>query len=300
MREPQRRCGTIALIGRPNVGKSTLLNTILGEKLSITCRKPQTTRHRILGIHTEESVQYVFVDTPGMQVQPRVAMNQLMNRSAASVLDEVNVVLFLVAPHQWAEQERTLVKRLQATSAQVVVVVNKVDLEKQKQRLLPFMDQLSRETGNQWPLVPLCARNGKGVETLKTELGHLLPAGEFYYDPDTLTDRSERFFTAEIIREKLMRQLGEELPYQLTVVVERFEDPPEEGTVVIHATILVERQAQKTMIIGRQGNKLKAIGSSARVDIEKMLEKQVYLDLWVKVKTGWSNNIETLKNLGYE
>lgn len=295
--EGTKRCGYIAIIGRPNVGKSTLLNKILGQKLSITCRKPQTTRHQLIGIHTTDDVQAIFVDTPGMHKTSKKAINRYMNRAAKSVIHDVDVVLFLVEGKRWTEEEDWILQQLKTVEAPVVLVINKVDMIKDKGQLLPLLQDYSKRYD--WAdIIPISAKQGSQVEGLEKSLSKYLPINDFFYEEDQITDRSTRFLTAEIIREKLMRFLGDELPYDITVEIEHFKEQPK--LTDIAAVIYVERATQKAIIIGYKGEKLKEIGQQARLDIEKLLERKIFLQLWVKVKSGWADDDKQLQSLGYD
>lgn len=290
------RCGYVGIIGRPNVGKSTLLNYILGQKLCITSRKPQTTRHQILGIKTSENAQAIYVDTPGVHKDSSRAMNRYMNRAASSIIDDVNVVIFLVEAGVWSEKDEWVFSKIKTTTKPVILVINKVDQLKDKNELLPFMQKLSLMHPYK-AIVPVSALKGKYIEDLEKEVESLLDISDPIYPEDQFTDRSMKFFAAEIIREKLMRQLGQELPYDLTVMIEKFEDV--DGQLNINAVILVERKNQKLIIIGNKGDRLKKVGSQARVDMETMFESKVFLEIWVKVKEGWADDEQMLKSLGY-
>ncbi|HHH36710.1 MAG TPA: GTPase Era [Gammaproteobacteria bacterium] len=289
-------CGHVAIIGRPNAGKSTLLNRILGQKISITSRKPQTTRHRILGIKTTERTQVIYVDTPGLHEGGRRVMNRLMNRAALEALAGVDAVLFMVEDLRWSEEEDYILSRLRGCRQPVVLAVNKVDRIRPRERLLPHLEMLAAR----YPfaeIVPVSARNGKNVDRLEAALTRLLPPGPPLYPEDQITDRSERFLAAELVREKLMRRLGQELPYALTVEIERFS---EEGALLrIDALIWVERPAQKAMVIGRQGQGLKEVGRQSRLEMERLFGRKVFLQLWVKVKEKWSDDERALRSLGY-
>ena len=295
-KDNQFRCGYVGIIGRPNVGKSTLLNYILGQKLCITSRKPQTTRHQILGIKTSENAQAIYVDTPGVHKDSSRAMNRYMNRAANSIIEDVDVVLFLVEAGVWSEKDEWVFNKIKATTKPVILVINKVDQLKDKNELLPFMQKLSLMHPYK-SIVPVSALKGKYIEDLEKEVESLLDISDPIYPEDQFTDRSMKFFAAEIIREKLMRQLGQELPYDLTVMIEKFEDV--DGQLNINAVILVERKNQKLIIIGNKGDRLKKVGSQARVDMETMFESKVFLEIWVKVKEGWADDEQMLKSLGY-
>lgn len=293
--KPTKRCGYVAIVGRPNVGKSTLLNRLLGQKLSITSRKPQTTRHAILGIKTTATEQVVYVDTPGLQQEAPKAINRYMNRAANSVLHDVDCIVFVLDRLQWQEHDQWIVKTLATLSVPVLLVINKIDQLADKTRLLPFIDSVSEQLSTA-DIVPLAALNGDNVERLEQAITQHLPAGDFFFPPDQLTDRSERFLASEIIREKLMRQLGHEIPYEVAVEVEEFSRAEE--LLTIAAVIFVERAGQKAIVIGRGGQRLRQIGSDARFDMEKLFAQKIMLRLWVKVKQGWSDDERALHSLG--
>ncbi len=290
------RCGYVAIIGRPNVGKSTLLNYILGQKLCITSRKPQTTRHQILGIKTTATAQAIYVDTPGVHKDSPRAMNRYMNRTAHSIIDDVSVVLFVVEAGVWSDKDEWVLEKIKTTSNPVILVINKVDQLNDKAKLLPFMQKLS-QLHTFKSIIPVSALKGKYIEDLEKEVESLLDISEPVFPEDQFTDRSMKFFAAEIIREKLMRQLGQELPYDLTVMIEKFEEVDDK--ININAVILVERKNQKLIIIGNQGQRLKKVGTQARIDMEKMFDCKVFVEIWVKVKSGWADDELMLKSLGY-
>lgn len=287
----------VAIVGRPNVGKSTLLNRILGQKISITSSKPQTTRHRILGIETEGERQIVYVDTPGLHKDEKRAINRLMNRAASSSLSGVEVILFVVEAGKWSSDDDMVLTKLKKMSSPVILVVNKIDQFKDKTELLPYLQKLS-EKHMFAEIIPLSAETGAQVEALRTLVHSYAKPGVHHFPEDYVTDRSLRFMTAEIIREKLMRFTGDELPYSTTVEIEQFKTA-ESGTIHIHALILVERDGQKRMVIGAGGSKLKTIGTEARRDIEPLVGGKVHLQLWVKVKSGWADDERALRSLGY-
>ncbi len=302
------KSGFVAIVGRPNVGKSTLMNHILGQKLSITSRKPQTTRHKIVGIDSREKSQAVFVDTPGMHKKEVRAINKMMNRAAHSALRDVNLVLFVVDADKWTQNDDLVLEKLKNAEMPVILVINKVDTFENKNSALPLI--LEREKlMNFAEIVPVSALRGANLEHLRQTITKYLPFQPPLYSLDQLTDRSERFLASEIIREKIMRQLGEELPYDLTVQIESFkiEEPVlnektgrmKPACTYIDATIFVDRQGQKAIVIGEKGAKLKKIGMDARADMEKMFEQKIMLTLWVKVKGGWSDDERALKSLGY-
>ncbi len=291
------RSGYIAIVGRPNVGKSTLLNRILGQKLSITSRRPQTTRHQILGIKTEDNIQAIYVDTPGLHLEQKKAINRYMNRAAQSALVDVDLVIFVVDALRWTEEDEAVLERLKKLSCPVVVAVNKVDRLADKGLLLPYLQELA-EKMDFAEVVPMSAKAGHNVETLEQIVGRFLPEGVHYFPEDQITDRSQRFLAAELVREKVMRQCGDELPYAVTVEIESFKQ--QGRTLHIHALILVERDGQKKIVIGDQGSRIKEIGRAARIDMENMFERKVMLHLWVKVKSGWSDDERALQSLGYQ
>jgi GTP-binding protein Era len=288
--------GYAALLGRPNVGKSTLLNRLIGQKISITAPKPQTTRHVILGIQTLPEAQIVYVDTPGLHRQGKRAMNRYLNRAAASVLGYVDVVVFLIEALRWTVEDEDVLQRLTEFTGPVVLAVNKVDRIANKQRLLPFLGEIASK--RQFvEVVPLAAINGDNVVALEQVIARLLPEQDFLFPEDQITTSSERFLAAELIREKLTRLLREELPYALTVEIERFV---EEGRLVrIHAVIWVERASQKGIVIGEKGATLREVGRQARQDLERLLDRKVFLETWVKVREGWSDDERALQSLGY-
>jgi GTPase len=295
------RAGTVALVGRPNVGKSTLLNRLVGHKVSITSDKPQTTRHQIRGILTTPSTQYVFVDTPGMQSRHRSALHRSMNRAARTTLEQVDVVVFVVQGGQYGEADRAVLAQL-PKNVPVVLVINKLDLFKDKSVLLPFVQKIAAAFEFA-AVVPLSAKGGRQTDTLLGELANRLPVQPPLYGEDEITDRSERFLVSELIREKAFRYLGAELPYGLAVTIERFQESVTEKSgraCEIDATILVDRDSHKAMIIGAKGTRLGQIGSEARKDIQTLLDARVHLQLWVKVKSGWADNETLVRSYGYE
>ncbi len=290
------RCGYVAIIGRPNVGKSTLLNHILGVKLSITSRKPQTTRHQILGIKTQENLQTIYVDTPGLHQRRGSAINKYMNRAAASVMSDVDVLLFVIQALEWTDEDEAVLQRLETMTTPIILVVNKTDQLKDKQALLPFISEVSSKFRFH-EVIPTAAVKGMNLDKVEQAVAALLPENEAFYAEDQLTNRSMRFLAAEIIREKLVRELGQELPYTSTVSIDKYEE--DKDIIRIHATIFVESKGQKTIIIGRKGDRLKSIGTKSRKDIEAMVDNKVYLNLWIKVREGWSNDEQALRGLGY-
>ena len=293
---PVTRCGYVAIVGRPNVGKSTLLNHILGQKLAITSRKPQTTRHNMLGIKTEGEIQAVYVDTPGLHKQNDKALNRYMNRSASTALKDVDVVVFVVDRMRWTDEDQLVLEKVQHVKCPILLAVNKSDRLEDKSELLPHLSWLAEQLP-QAEIVPISALQGQNLDTLEKLVGERLPESEHFYPEDQITDRSSRFLAAELIREKIMRQLGAELPYQITVEIEEFK---QEGRILhIHGLILVERDGQKKIIIGDKGERIKRIGQEARKDMETMFDSKVMLNLWVKVKGGWSDDERALRSLGY-
>ncbi|MBO1520134.1 GTPase Era [Oceanisphaera pacifica] len=295
--EEQTYCGFIAIVGRPNVGKSTLLNHLLGQKVSITSRKPQTTRHRIMGIDTEGAYQAIYVDTPGLHIEEKRAINRLMNRAASSSLGDVEMVIFMVEGTKWTDDDEMVLNKLRRMDSPVVLAINKIDNVETKEELLPHMQWLATKMDFA-DIVPISAEKGTNVDTLAKLARQRLSPSLHYFPEDYITDRSSRFMAAEIIREKLMRFMGDELPYSVTVEIERYQ-VDEQGIVHINGLILVERTGQKRMVIGNKGEKLKVIGTEARLDIESLLEQKVFLELWVKVKSGWADDERALRSLGY-
>jgi len=289
--------GYIAIVGRPNVGKSTLLNKLIGQKVSITARRPQTTRHNILGIRTTEHSQLIFVDTPGLHKKTPRAMNKYLNRAASSALSGVDVVLFVVAGSKWNSDDELVLEKVQNSGLPVLLVINKIDLLKKRDELLPLMNSLG-ERHNFSGVVPVSAKTNYNIDELDDAVMGLIPSGQQMYPKEQVTDRSQRFMAAEIVREKLFRRLGQELPYSLTVEIERYEE--EKEIVKISAVIYVESKGQKAIVIGKQGAMLKSIGQESRTDLEHLIESKVFLQLWVKVKEGWSDDERALQSLGYK
>ncbi|MFT6221697.1 MAG: GTP-binding protein Era [Candidatus Endobugula sp.] len=291
------RCGYIAIVGRPNVGKSTLLNHILGQKLSITSRKPQTTRHKLLGIKTTEDTQFIYVDTPGLHQGQKKAINRYMNRAVTTAIQDVDVVLFMIEKLQWLPEDEVVAQRLADVKCPVILVINKVDTIDDKEMLLPHIQKLLEQV-NVEEIIPVSALNNQNLDRLEEIVRVRLPEDEFFYAEDQITDKSSRFLAAEIIREKITRQLGDELPYQMTVEIEEFT---QEGKILhINALILVEREGQKRILIGDKGDRLKKIGQQAREDMQTLFDSKVMLKTWVKVKSGWSDDERALRSLGYD
>jgi GTP-binding protein Era len=292
-----KRTGYVAIIGRPNVGKSTLINHLLGEKLSITSRKPQTTRHKILGIKNLEDAQIVYVDTPGIHQQAPYKLNQYMNKVALSTLHDVDVIVFVVEGLYFNAGDEWVLRQLKKIKAPVILAVNKVDLLINREVLLPHLQKLSGQYAFS-DMVPLSARTGFHLAELEHCILKYLPETEhFYFEPGNKTDRSERFLASEVIREKLIRGLGQELPYATTVAIESFDRQPE--LLTISAIIWVERESQKPIVIGKNGARLKAMGTQSRIALERLFQTKVMLKLWVKVFSNWADSVKALNSLGY-
>ncbi len=290
------RCGYIAIVGRPNVGKSTLMNELIGAKVSITSRKAQTTRHRIMGIQTDDDAQFVYIDTPGFQTRYNNALNKNLNRTVRDTLSTADVIVFVVDAGVYGPADQQVLELI-PENVPTILAINKTDKVKEKAELIPFAEKIAvlRDFA---AIVPVSARQRFQLNRLEEEIRHLLPENPPFFSPDDVTDRSERFMAAEIIREKIFRYTGDELPYTSTVVIEQFER--KEKICRVFAAILVERDAHKAMIIGYKGEKLKEISTEARLDMEKMFGVPVYLEIWVKVKSGWADNEAGLRAYGYE
>ena len=293
-----KRCGVIAIVGRPNVGKSTLLNHLLGQKLSITSRKPQTTRNQVLGVRTDGHLQFIFVDTPGLHLGQSKAINQAMNKAASSALNGVDLILFLCDRAKWTEEDEFVMSLIAQQSSPAALVVNKVDLIQDQSTLLPFIEGLSSRFEFD-AVLPVSALRSRGLDELVKYLERHVPEGPHLFPEDQITDRSQRFLAAELVREKIIRQLGDELPYAAAVEIESFAEG-DRGVLHIHALILVERDGQKKILIGESGDRLKSIGTSARKEMERAFDSKVMLKLWVKVKSGWSDDARALKTLGLD
>lgn len=293
----QTRSGYVALLGRPNVGKSTLLNHVLRQKLAITSRKPQTTRHNLLGIDTEGDCQALYIDTPGLHGHEGRALNKYMVAEAQSVVADVDLRVVLIEAGRTLKPDDFVFRIIEKVKGPSLAVLSKVDLLKNKSQLLPQMEAL-HERGIFSEIMPMSALKNDGIDLFRKTVFSMLPEAPHLYDMDQLTDRSERHLVAEIIREKVMRQLGDEIPHSTAVLVERYVEG--ETLTEIHADIYVERNGQKQIVIGQNGSRLKLIGQEARVDIERLLDKKVMLHLWVKVRKGWTNNAGLLRQLGYE
>ncbi|MGV7209720.1 GTPase Era [Oxalobacteraceae bacterium A2-2] len=290
------RCGYIAIVGRPNVGKSTLMNALIGAKVSITSRKAQTTRHRITGIQTVEDAQFIYVDTPGFQTRHANALNNTLNKTVTNTLISSDVILFVIEAGTFGPADQQVLDLL-PTEVPVILVVNKSDRAKDKAVLLPFVQQVAAKRDFA-AIVPVSAKLRFQLDGLEREIKNFLPENEAIFGPDDITDRSEKFLASEIVREKLFRFVGDELPYTSTVLIEKFE---QEGNLRrVFAAILVERDGHKSMVIGNKGARLKDISTQARIDMEKLFGGPVYLEIWVKVKSGWADNEAGLRAYGYE
>ena len=294
--EPDFQTGVIAVVGRPNVGKSTLVNALVGAKVSIVSSKPQTTRHRILGVRTEADAQFIFADTPGFQTQFKSALNSAMNRTVTQALSEVDVVLWLVEARKFTAADQRILPLLPRDKP-VVLVVNKIDLVEEKTKLLPYLESMAKQF-NFAEIVPLSAEKEKDALRLPAILKPYLPQGEAWFGEDDITDRSSRFLAAEIVREKVFRLTGDEIPYVVAVTIEQFE---EDGAMFrIGAVIWVDRDGHKPIVLGRGGEHMKRIASEARQDMEKLFDRKVFLQVWVKVKGGWADDSRLIKQFGYE
>ncbi|QYN44804.1 MULTISPECIES: GTPase Era [unclassified Gilliamella] len=298
MTETTQHCGFVAIVGRPNVGKSTLLNQLLGQKVSITSRKAQTTRHRIVGIDTQDNDQIIYIDTPGLHIEEKRAINRLMNRAASSSIGDVELVIFVVEGTHWTDDDEMVANKLKDCKSPVLLVINKIDNVTDKTQLLPHIQEISQKI-NFLDVVPISAEKGEGIDIIKDIVKKHLPVGEHHFPEDYITDRSQRFMASEIIREKLMRFLGDELPYSVTVEIEQFKVDERTGMYRINGLILVERDGQKKMVIGNKGEKIKKIGIEARKDMQSFFDTKVHLELWVKVKAGWADDERALRSLGY-
>ncbi len=291
-------CGYVAIVGRPNVGKSTLLNHMLGQKLSITSRKPQTTRHRVLGVKTIGETQFIYVDTPGIHFEEGKALNRYMNKEARLALKEVDVVVFVIDGLKWTEEDQLVFELVKNSNSPVILAVNKIDLLDDKADLLPYLQSFASQF-NFFDIIPISAKRRLNIFALEKAIAECLPKSPHYFPKDQLTDRTMRFRIAEIIREKLVRILGQELPYTTTVEIEALQKETKNSVMKISAIIWVEREGQKPIVIGKNGERLKKIGARSRVDIEILIKQKVHLRLWVKVKRGWSDDERAMKSLGY-
>ena len=291
------RCGFVAVVGRPNVGKSTLINAVMGSKVSIVTAKPQTTRHRILAVHTTDDVQIVFVDTPGLHRKAGKAMNRMMNRTAANALADADLVLFVSEADRWTDEDGDVLRRLPSSTAPVIAVLNKVDLVHPKEKLLQVIGEMS-ERYDFADILPVSARKQDNLDAMLSLIPKYLPESPQLFPEDMRTDRSVEFHAAEVIREKLTLSLHQELPYGLTVQIERFETDAQRTT--INAIIWVERDSQKGIVVGKGGSVLKRVGKAARLELKQDLGRSVHLELWVKVKDNWADSERDLRSLGYD
>jgi GTP-binding protein Era len=297
MNEQAYRCGFVAVVGRPNVGKSTLINAILGHKISIVTPRPQTTRHRILGVESRQDCQIIFVDTPGLHRKARKAMNRMMNRTAARALADADVVLFMTEANRWTVEDQDVLKRLQSTSQPVIALLNKIDKVHPRELLLETLAEMS-ERHDFAEVIPISAKREENLDRLMQVLPGFLPVSEPLFPHDMITDRSQTFRTAELIREKLTLNLRQEVPYGLSVEVERYVE--DESGIAVDAIIWVERDSQKGIVVGKDGSLLKKVGRAARLELKAQLNLPVHLELWVKVKDNWADNEKDLMRLGYE
>ena len=296
MEDQSKRCGYVAIIGRPNVGKSTLLNKIIAHKISITAAKPQTTRHQISGIKTFANTQVIYVDTPGVHSKQQRLLNRCMNKLALKTMNGVDVVLFMTEGVAWTTEDEHILGYLKTISCPVILAINKVDKIDNKEKLLPYIEELNKKMSFA-KIIPISASQGTGIDVLEKALIEFMPVASFLFPTKQITDRNDKFLAAEIIREKIIRFLGQELPYATTVIVDEFEHKT--NTLRISATIFVEREGQKVIIIGKKGVGLKKIGTLARKDMEQLFHRKVFLTLWVKVKQSWSDDQRMLEQLGY-
>jgi GTP-binding protein Era len=294
--EQPLRCGFAALVGRPNVGKSTLLNALLERKVSIVTRKPQTTRHRIIGVHNRADGQIVYVDTPGLHRGEKTTMNRMLNQTAVQALGDVDVAVFVVDARRWSDEDELVLERLRQGRAPVIIALNKIDRVADKTTLLPQIERLSKRIDTV-AIVPLSAQRSLNLESLEAEILRCLPESPRLFPEDQITDRSDRFMAGELVREQLMTSLGEELPYATTVEIEAFEEAGRLRRIA--AVIWVERGGQKKIVIGQRGQRLKQVGTAARIEMERHFRARVHLQLWVKVREGWSDDERALKSLGY-
>jgi len=293
----EKRCGYVSLCGRPNVGKSTLLNRMVGQKLSITAHKPQTTRHAILGIKTTTNAQFVFIDTPGMHGGGKRTLNRVLNKTASAAANTADIAVLLVQALVWTGDDTLALNTVINQHGEFILAINKVDTVTPREKLLPWLSQLDA-VDKAAAVVPVSATRGSNVEALENEIERRLPVGDFIFEDDALTDRSSRFLAGELVREQLTRLLAKELPYAVSVEIEHFEEHP--SLLRISAVIWVEKPGQKAIVIGKGGSGLKQIGSRARQEMRKLFDQNVHLDLWVKVVNGWSDDAAMIRSLGYE
>jgi GTP-binding protein Era len=299
MTDSAYRAGFVAVVGRPNVGKSTLMNCLIGQKLSITSPKPQTTRHRIHGVVTDNKAQIVYVDTPGMHLGAEKSLNRIMNRTASGALSGVDVIVMVVEAGRWSREDEAVAQKCAQQSIPLIIAINKIDLFKDKYSLLPYLEKVGKKVAYD-EIIPLSAYNRSGIQTLQEALTARLPEQPMIFPEETLTDRSTRFLASEIIREKLMRLLGAEVPYGVTVEIERFDWDETADRWEVHGLILVERPGQKMIVIGKKGQLIKQVGIQARRDLIQLMDARVHLELWVKVKENWSDDDRALASLGYD
>ena len=296
-----QRCGTVAIVGKPNVGKSTLLNALVGQKISITSRKAQTTRHRITGIHNADNTQFIFVDTPGFQTAHANALNRSLNKTVLGAVGDVDLVLFVVNAGSFADADAKVL-RLLSKNIPCILVANKLDKVNQRHEIAQWLQEMQEKHGFA-ELMPMSAKNAKDIQRLLVQCEKYLPEQAWWYTADELTDRSEKFLVSEMIREKLFRLTGDELPYTSTVVIDKFTEEPGKTVsrmVRVAATIIVERDGHKAMVIGEGGERLKQIGTMARQELEKLMDAKVFLELWVKVRSGWADDEARVRSFGYE
>lgn len=298
---PLQRCGTVAIVGKPNVGKSTLLNALVGQKVSITSKKSQTTRHRITGIRTQGDTQYIFVDTPGFQTRHANALNRSLNKTVVGAVSGVDLILFVVQSGSFSVADAKVMGLL-GKQTPILLVSNKLDMIHRRAELAPWLQEMQKK-GDFAEIIPMSAKNMKDIERLLSVCAKYLPLQHWWYSGDELTDRSERFLASELIREKLFRLMGDELPYTSTVIIDKFTEEPGKTVsrmVRIAATIVVEREGHKSMVIGENGDRLKRIGSEARQELERLMEAKVFLEIWVKVRSGWADDEARVRSFGYE
>ena len=289
-------CGLVAIVGRPNVGKSTLLNHILGQKISITSRKPQTTRHRLLGIKTTDNAQIIFVDTPGLHIGIDKALNRYMNKTVSAVIKDVDLILFMIDGNKWTAEDKNVLENIRNSNVPVFLLLNKTDRLGDQASLLPKIEKL-KSLYEFDEMIPISALKNQGTEKLEQLITKSLPLGSYLFPEDQITDKNSRFLAAEFVREKITRQMGDELPYEVNVEIEEFKN--KDGVLHISALILVERDGQKKILIGKNGSSLKLIGTEARKEMEQLFDAKIMLNLWVKVKSGWSDDERALRSLGY-
>ncbi len=297
MSEQAYRCGYVAVVGRPNVGKSTLINSLMGSKVSIVTAKPQTTRHRIIAVQTTDTAQILFVDTPGMHRNAGKAMNRLMNRTAVSALMDADLVLFVIEASRWTEEDDDVLKRVRDSGLAAIALLNKVDTVHPREAVLERLSELS-ERHDFAEMIPISAKKGDNINVLLEKIPAYLPESPPLFPEEMRTDRSREFHAAEVIREKLTSMLHQELPYGLTVQIERYVE--EDARIAIDAIIWVERDSQKGIVVGKGGSRLKQVGTAARVELKKQLQQSVHLELWVKVKQNWADNERDLHTLGFD